>query len=277
MIPFDFFSRYSLILKNLGLSEYEIRVYLTLLIQGSLNYRDLCRDSGVPTGKIYQVLSALESKGFVEISQDRPKVCKAVEPKKALRRRLRQIEEDFFDLELKTREALQTLQLQYNLKYDEIQGIVSEVYVGGPSSTNGIRENLLKAEKEILFSTGEIFGGSQIENLCGVALERGVKIKAIVPKSSSKNIMAFDHLSDLGVNVRQLDSLAAKYFVVDDKYVSLLIDGDESETCVQIQGAALCRVLRERFMENWNKAAPFQHNLNSHGLIGNAESQNLIR
>jgi sugar-specific transcriptional regulator TrmB len=255
MIPFDFFSRYSLILKNLGLSEYEIRVFLTLLLSGSLNYRVLCRDSGVPTGKIYQILSTLESKGFVEISQDRPKIFKAVEPKKALRRRLRQIEEDFFDLELKTREALQTLQLQYSLRYDEIQGIVSEIFVGGVSASNGIRDNLLKAENEVLFSTEEAFGSLHIEDLCGILLERGVKIRAIIGVPSEKKHENFDRLIHMGVNVRQLDSLPAKYFVVDDKYVSLLIDGQESETCVQIHGAALCRVLRERFMETWDKAS----------------------
>jgi sugar-specific transcriptional regulator TrmB len=273
MIPINFFSRYSEILKSLGLSEYEIRVFLTLLMQGSMNYRVLCRDSGVPTGKIYQVLSILESKGFVEISQDRPKVLRAVEPKRALRNRLRQIEEEFVDLELKTREALQALQLQYSLKYEEIQGIVSEIFVGGASSAIGIRENLLKAEDEVLFSTGEVFGSLQIEDLCGIVLKRGVKIKAIVAKSSIKNISILDHLSDLGVNVRQSDLLPAKYFVVDDKCVSLLIEGHESETCVQIQGSALCRVLREKFMETWNKAAPFQRKLNSFRIMRNSESE----
>ena len=264
MIPFNFFNRYSLILKNLGLSEYEIRVFLTLIMQGSMNYRVLSQDSSVPTGKIYQVLSTLESKGFVEISQDRPKVVRAVEPKKAFRKRLRQIEEDFFDLELKTREALQGLQLQYSLKYDEIQGIVSEIYVGEASFANGIRENLLKAENEVLFSTGDVFGGLQIEDLCGIVLKKGAKIKAIVNSSSAKNNGVLDRLTDLGVNVRQLNLIPTKYFVVDDKCVSLLIDGPEPETCLQIQGSAMCRVLRERFMEAWENAAPFQRKLNSY-------------
>ena len=153
MLPMNVFGRYSETLKNLGLSNYEIRVFLTLLMQGPMNYRSLCHESSVPTGKIYQVLSTLESKSFVEISQDRPKVLSAAEPKRAFRNRLRQIEADFVDLELKTRDLLQTLQFQYNLKYDKIQGIVSEIFVGGAASANSIRENLLKAEDEALFST----------------------------------------------------------------------------------------------------------------------------
>jgi sugar-specific transcriptional regulator TrmB len=171
MLPMNVFGRYSETLKNLGLSNYEIRVFLTLLMQGPMNYRSLCHESSVLTGKIYQVLSTLESKSFVEISQDRPKVLSAAEPKRAFRNRLRQIEEDFVDLELKTRDLLQTLQFQYNLKYDKIQGIVSEIFVGGAASANSIRENLLKAEDEALFSTERFSPVLQIEDLCGIVLE----------------------------------------------------------------------------------------------------------
>jgi sugar-specific transcriptional regulator TrmB len=266
MIPISLYSHYSEILKKLGLSEYEIRVFLTLVTMGSMNYRILCRDSGVPTGKIYQVLSTLESKGFVEISQERPKIISAAEPKRAFRHRLRQIEEDFNNLELETRDALQSIQFQYNLKYDKIQGIVSEIFDGGASSANSIRESLLKAEEEVLFSTGEVFGNLQIEDLFGVVLKRGVGIKAIIAKSQSKNLSTIDHISTLGINVRQLDLLPAKYFVVDDKYVSLLIDGYQSNLCVQIQGSAMCRVFREKFMETWNRAVPFQHKMHSYRL-----------
>jgi sugar-specific transcriptional regulator TrmB len=259
MIPFDFFSRYSPILKSLGLSEYEIRAFLTLLMGGALNYRVLCRDSGIPTGKVYQVVSSLESKGFVETAQEKPKIFKAVEPKKALRRRLRQIEDDFFDLELKTREALQNLQLQYSLKYDEIQGIVSQIFVGGTSSARGVQENLLKAEDEVLFSSGEVCKNLNIEDLCVKLLQKGTKIKAIVSYSSLKNREIFYRLAGLGVGVRFSEYLHAKYFIIDDKCVSLLIDGENDEMCVQIHGAVLCRVLREKFFETWNKAIPIKN------------------
>ncbi len=266
MIPFDFFNRYSVILKNLGLSDYEIRVFLTLLLSGSLSCKVLSHDSGVPTGKIYQVLSNLESKGFVEVSQEKPKVFRAVEPKKALRRRLRQIEDDFFDLELKTREALQTLQLQYSLKYDEIQGIVSEIFDGSSSSEGKIQESLLKAEDEILFSTGEVLGRLNNQDLYKILLERGVKIRGIVSMPSLRNVEKFDRLSNLGVIIRYTDSQLAKYFVVDDKCASLLVDGHEDQTWVQIHGHILCRVLRGKFMQDWNRATLFRRQPRPYGI-----------
>jgi hypothetical protein len=102
-------------------------------------------------------------------------------------------------------------------------------------------------------------------------LKQGVEIKAVVAKPSPKNMSPFDQFSDLSVNVRRLDFLPAKYIVVDDKYVLLLIDGHESETCVQIQGSALCRVLREKFMETWDRALPIQRKLSPYRLMKNAE------
>jgi sugar-specific transcriptional regulator TrmB len=236
-------------------------------LNGQLKYRILCKESRVPTGKIYQVLSALESKGFVEVVQEKPKVVRAVEPKKALRKRLRQIEDDFFDLEFKTGEALKTLQLQYSSKYDVIQGIVNEIFVGSTSSARSIRENLAKAEDEVLISADEGINKLHFEEMFGTLVARGVSVRAIVfsPAGNSKD--AFDRLIRSGASVRLFDSHSAEYIVVDDKCVYLAIDGTNEETFVHISGSALCRVLQQRFAETWVRAKPFIHELNSHKLI----------
>ena len=129
--------------------------------------------------RFYQLLNQRVLWRFLKTT----KVLSAAEPKRAFRNRLRQIEEDFVDLELKTRDLLQALQFQYNLKYDKIQGIVSEIFVGGAASANSIRENLLKAEDEVLFSTGEVFASLQIEDLCGIVLEE-------IPYASRREVVS---------------------------------------------------------------------------------------
>jgi sugar-specific transcriptional regulator TrmB len=258
MIPFDFFNRYAQILKPLGLSEYETRVFLTLLMSGPLNYRVLVRESSVPTGKIYQVLATLESKGFIEVVQEKPKVFKAAEPKKALRRRLRQLEDDFLELELKTKEALLSLQSQYNLKYDIIQGLVSEIFVGSKSFGSRIQENLAKAESEVLISWNGPISGLDTKTVFGELLGRGVPVRAMFPSAAVREKSFLSGLSELGVNVRLLEILPSEYVVVDEKNVSLIIEGSSEPTCVQIHGSGLCRVLRERFTEDWEKSKPFK-------------------
>jgi sugar-specific transcriptional regulator TrmB len=257
MIPFDFFNRYAHILKPLGLSEYETRVFLTLILNGPLNYRVLVREASVPTGKIYQVLATLESKGFIEVIQEKPKVFKAAEPKKALRRRLRQLEDDLLELELRTKEALLSLQTQYNLKYDLIQGLISEIYVGSTTFCGRIQESVSKAEEEVLISWDGPLSGLNTTAAFGDLISKGVSVRAIFPKISVRDKSYFSIISEQGVNLRLLETLPSKYIVVDEKSVSLIIEGLSEPTCVQIHGAGLCKVLRDRFAEEWEKAKPF--------------------
>jgi len=242
-------------------------VFLTLLVNGPSNYRVLGRDSNVPTGKIYQVLSTLEAKGFIEIIQEKPKVFRAAEPKKALRRRLRQLEDDFFELERKIREALPTLQLQYSLKHDVIQGVVSEVFVGSNSFAKSVHENFLKALDEILISTSKLDIKLHDEDLFKRLLERGVSIKMICSDVGENNKETLNRLIDLGIDIRVLDAITDRYYVVDDKCASIFVGRFGEDVCVQILGTALCRVLRERFAEVWEKARVLSPKVNSHRVV----------
>lgn len=71
-------------LEEFGLTNYESKLYITLLAQGVSDARVLSSKSGVPYGRIYNVLSSLESQGLLESQRSRPKKFLAVEPKFAL-------------------------------------------------------------------------------------------------------------------------------------------------------------------------------------------------
>jgi sugar-specific transcriptional regulator TrmB len=252
----DFSSQYRDILKLLGLSDYEIRVFIGLIENGSSNYSSIAKESKVPTGKIYQVLSALESKGFIEVSEGKPKQFTAVEPKKACRKRLRQMEDDYLDLENKIGDALQNLQFQYSQKYDRTQGIVTEVIVGSKAFENVIKQNLLKAKDEVLFSSScELIARLNLEGILKDLRFRGVSINVLCQSfpASDKDVSngVIEGLLGLDVNIRLSESVQSKYIVVDNQDVLLLVDGQEEETCIQILSSALCRVLREDFINTW--------------------------
>jgi len=227
---------------------------LTLVSNGPSNYRILGRESKVPIGKIYQVLSALESKGFVEVIQEKPKIYRAVDPKKALRRRLKQLEDDFFELERKIKEELPSLQLQYSLKHDLIQGVVSEIFVGKNSFRKSVQENLLKALDAVLISTPKFDINLHEEDLFKRLIERGVSVRVMCSDFDENCKDVLDRLIDMGVDIRVLDAPTAEFNVVDDRCASTFINTLGEDICLQIHGSALCRVLRERFEEMWKKA-----------------------
>jgi sugar-specific transcriptional regulator TrmB len=71
-------------LEGLGLTEYEIKAYLSLLESGSLTAAEVSKHSGVPYSKVYEVLRRLEDKGWVESDKGRPAKYYSRDPKLAL-------------------------------------------------------------------------------------------------------------------------------------------------------------------------------------------------
>jgi len=53
-------------LKDIGLTEYEARAYLTLLSTHPATAYELAKGAGLPTSKIYQVIDKLASRGMVQ-------------------------------------------------------------------------------------------------------------------------------------------------------------------------------------------------------------------
>ena len=47
-------------LKSIGLTDYEISIYLTLISRGPMDARELSDASGVPYSRIYNILTQLE-------------------------------------------------------------------------------------------------------------------------------------------------------------------------------------------------------------------------
>ncbi|MHA1819394.1 MAG: TrmB family transcriptional regulator [Promethearchaeota archaeon] len=82
-------------LKELGFTEYETSIYLTLVTYGPMNAKELSKKSGVPYSRIYQILQNLFERSFVFRDEDaRPTIFKAAPPSDALERARRKLVEN---------------------------------------------------------------------------------------------------------------------------------------------------------------------------------------
>lgn len=72
-------------LKDLGLTEYETGSYLALVEKGPMSASEISAKSRVPYSRIYDVLSRLEEKGFVQVRRGRPTVYAAKAPTEVVR------------------------------------------------------------------------------------------------------------------------------------------------------------------------------------------------
>jgi len=82
-------------LENIGLTSYEIRSYTTLLKEGEINASEISEKSGVPYSKIYEVLGALEKKGWIGSDDSRPTKYFAKSPTTALETTKQSAENEF--------------------------------------------------------------------------------------------------------------------------------------------------------------------------------------
>lgn len=68
---------------GLGLNQYEAKVYFALVGAGTSTAKTISDVTGIPYGKVYEVIKALAKKGFVIILPTKPMKFQAVSPKEA--------------------------------------------------------------------------------------------------------------------------------------------------------------------------------------------------
>ena len=134
-------------LKLLGMSEYEARVYISLVRLGKATAREVHDDSGVPRARVYDVLEKLAKKGFADVEEAEPKRYKAVEPEKIVEK-LRQkyiaaAEESLIELE--------------KLKFSKREEFSPALVMRGEwNIKERIKELVRQSEKEVLMLTSNL-------------------------------------------------------------------------------------------------------------------------
>ncbi len=84
-------------LRELGLTEYEARVYVSCLDKGSLLLKDLAYAAGVPRTKVYSAAKSLSNKGLVRL-RDNPLRCIPVDIEEAFGLTIKQEEKRLKEL-----------------------------------------------------------------------------------------------------------------------------------------------------------------------------------
>lgn len=178
------------ILREIGLSEGEIKVYLALLKIGQAKKTELAKESGVSSSKVYEICSRLQKKGIVgTILKDKKIHFQAMEPKRLL---------DFFNektakIENQKKELEKAIPLLEN--YSKTQDNKAVLYEGLNAIKNfyrNILEDLKQGEEYYVLGVnyGENILGIQefFENFHRQRVKKGIKVKMLV-NNDTKNIL----------------------------------------------------------------------------------------
>ncbi len=102
------------VLRKIGLTQSEIRVYLALLDLGDSTRSDIVQKSGISGSKVYDILEKLREKGLISIyDQNRVRHFKAINPKQILNY-INDKKESIEEMEKEAELILPSLLLKFN-------------------------------------------------------------------------------------------------------------------------------------------------------------------
>ena len=84
---------------DIGLSKYEAKVYLTLITEGISTAKNISDITGIPYGKVYEIINSLSYKGFAMTLPSKPMKYRAVSPQQAVISAKKNTHEKFKKLE----------------------------------------------------------------------------------------------------------------------------------------------------------------------------------
>jgi len=230
-------------LKELGLSEYEARAYRSLLEAGPTTAKELSNESGVPMGRIYDVLKSIEENDLVRTQTAfRPKRYVAVDPSTALDRllaaRKRELDERAEQYETAADELLGELS-----KGDSAGGTFRTTAVGPAESAELLLERIAASESRILvalsggaapFFESRGDGRRPLDALVD-ATERGIDVELLVSPPLASRLRAAEDgkreplLDHDRVSIRIAEDVAGSVALFDDREVAVGVSNPLAE------------------------------------------------
>jgi len=251
---------------ELGLSPYESKAYISILLHGPLSPNGVNQKSGIPRPRTYDVLNSLVGKGLLMEQPGRPTIYAAVDPRVGLekmmveleRKMLRQLEE-----KRKIAERLSSSLSKIHDRSREVAVREEKVWVTRRDSAFISRycEAIRNVEKELVVATPDI---SPPEKEVLEAVKHVLKknksvrvIRQITPQWTYNDLDDYEKLIRLGDQVRYLKYDGLRFAIFDKKDTVLVLPPEGgSQFAVWISLPLLATILYEHFEELWKKGQP---------------------
>jgi len=242
-------------LREVGLTEYESTAYLFLLNSGFATASKISRSTALPYSKIYDILTSLEKKGWVEVESVRPKRYFPKPPSEALEATQLQIESSLAD--------------NVNQILDELKPLYSgrglqerpDIWIlrGEFNIIAKIKEYFNEAKRELMLAAAVLpqplleFLSSDMVRLKGL----GINVKILVTAQVDSNFLR--ELGRFG-ELRVKEQMFGNGIIVDGRKVMLLIGGGEDSEYLAIcsDHTGLAELSKEYFEYLWRDARGIQ-------------------
>jgi sugar-specific transcriptional regulator TrmB len=238
------------VLREIGLSAYEIDAYVALLKSGQMTAMEISRKTKVPYSKIYEVLNSLEDKGWIKSIEARPTQYYPIPPLEALATAKIRIEDKCMGWEQTITNELQPLYEKRELV--ERPDIL--ILHGQQGVTTKLEETLKKASQEIMIAAPEFT--KAVINSATFFLESlrktRVNIKIMVAGKTTE-WTKLKGLTGIG-ELRIRDQMFGGGIIVDGKEAILFLGEEKPSLVIWSNHGGLVRFAKEYFQFLWDSS-----------------------
>ncbi len=235
-------------LKDLGLTEYETRTYIGLVSSGPSTAGDLSEVSDVPHSRIYDVLSKLEKRGWVESQSSRPSRYRAKPPSEIIRLERIKREEQF-------KEASETIKQELEPMYEKSGEVEKpDVWIirGDQEILGRIEEMFVRADIKVSISLPNFPEGiSDIEDFVPLMETKNLDIRIL---TSENNELVKKFVDSSEIEVRFRDPLFGGGVIVDGKEVLLVLERGGRRLGIWSDEVGLAKYAEGYFEYLWSEA-----------------------
>jgi sugar-specific transcriptional regulator TrmB len=222
-------------LKNLGLTSYEAKCYVSLATLGPSDPAKVADDAAIPPTSAYRALRTLQLKGWADLVVNKPITYRAKKPAGIRAMVNAKVEDTFGELEkLYVSKPTEEAELVFTLRGSErVRAKISELLRGARESVMVVAPTMALEDAKIMENISE-------------ATERGVKVRAICDQGA-------EGLLPPGVEVRMGNQVAFD-LLVDDKVA--LIGLPDHSACGWIDSPAVASHFKQFLELLWNTSTP---------------------
>lgn len=221
-------------MEQLGLTGYEIRVYVSLLEAGAMTASDISKKSGVPYSKIYEVLNTLEEKGWLESDSSRPQQFFPKSPSTALEFTKSKLETSFRESQTSIVNELMPIYTKSGIKERPEIWVARGVF----NIAAKVNEVIQNSQQELLVALPQVAENftKPLQPILRSMHERGIRIKILVSaKMNPETIKALSRFSE----VRKRDGLFGGGVIGDGKHVVILLGENAGENPATVDPIAI--------------------------------------
>jgi len=237
------------VLRELGLTDYETRAYLTLLESGVLTASQVSENAEVPYSKVYETLTSLERKGWIETEHGRPGQYYPKAPSEALARMKLQLED-----RLKTWQKTILGELEPFYERREIREKPDIWILRGELNTLAkLKEMMGKAKDELMIAAPSL--PKSLVDIAAPMLAQlktaNVKISFMVSKKAKE--WKLKEIADVA-DVRVRDHMFGGGVIVDGKEAMLFLGEDKPTLVIWSNHLGLVEFAKDYFQYLWNSS-----------------------